>query len=125
MHQVYSWVVLSVIATSVLVGAVTGLGRAAWRPWRIFFPLTVVAVLVIQLGLGIFLVNASGTVAGSLAMFWIYAVVTIFISIGAGIWSYVDRTEFSSFISVVSGLTLVVMFSRMHGIWEDQVGSIQ
>jgi len=123
--QSYTWVVLSVIAASIIVGVITGWKRVAWQPWRMIFPGAVFAVMIGQLGLGIFRVIAVETGAGALVLFWIYAVVTIFISFGAGLWAYVDRTEISSFILVISGLTLVVMISRMHGIWGDQVGHFQ
>lgn len=124
MLEPYTWVTFGLLALSILVGAVTGISQLRWRKAFLLPPALVTLAVLGQLGVTIVLVISQSVPLGGLIMFGIYLVVAIVIALATVVWMFVDRSRFSAYIQVISGLALSVMVSRLFAIWTDHVSSL-
>ena len=107
------WVALAAGTFAVLLGLVGRLPSL----WSVVPQAVVELLLVVQLGIGVYLVAVGQRAATDTAEFFAYLVTALIIPVGAVLWGLIERNKWSTVIIGAASLTVAVMLVRMWQIW--------
>ena len=77
----------------------------------------VLALLVVQLGIGAFAPALGNSPTGSLLEWWMYGITALLMVPAAMVWALVERSVMSNVVLGLLASTVAVMLTRMHTIW--------
>jgi hypothetical protein len=117
------WFTLVQVVVAVAAGVLCitlGLARQPPNDYSLGAILVVEVLLLVQLVVAIAAPAFGNHASGSTLEFYTYLVSAIILLPAAVLWSFVERTKWSTVILGVAALAAAIMLYRMHYIWTVQ-----